>query len=120
MAAGYALAAPATVLIGWGALRGLRLALFAPEPRQRAVHAYLMTFAWLLGLSVVYMTLRQPDYGLAKAFYGLAGVAPLCIGFGLGAAACNRQLGRWAPRWGQAAFHGWLASFMVATLLPYL
>lgn len=120
MAAGYALAAPATLLIGVGALRSLRLALFAQEPGQRAVHAYLVTFAWLLGLSVLYMTLRQPDYGLAKAFYGLAGLAPLCIWFGLGAAACDRRLGTAAPRWGRALFHGWLASFVIAIFLPYL
>ncbi|MBW2363067.1 MAG: hypothetical protein JRG84_19385 [Deltaproteobacteria bacterium] len=120
MAAGYALAAPATFLMGVGALRALRLSLLARDPGQRAVHAYLLTFAWLLGLSVLYMTLRQPDYGLAKAFYGLAGLAPLACWFGLGAAACERRLGDWAPRWGRALFHGWLASFGVATLLPYL
>jgi hypothetical protein len=120
MAAGYWLALPATWLLVAGALASLRRALFAPEPRERAVHALLVSFAWLLLLAILWMTLRQPDYGTAKAFYGLAGLAPLSVWFGLGCGAADRWLEARAPALARAAFHGWLGCLAAVLLLTYV
>ena len=42
-----------------------------PDGRCRAVHAFLLTLVYALLLSVLYMTLRQPDYGQVKINMGL-------------------------------------------------
>lgn len=120
MAAGYALALPASLLIVLGAARACRLALREPDPHRRAAYSFVCTLAWALLLSVLYMTLRQPDYGLAKAFYGLAGMAPLTLFFGLGAGAADRWLEARAPVAVRAVCYGWLGSFVTACFAPYL
>jgi hypothetical protein len=119
MAAGYWLALPASVLLAAGALASLRRALFAPDPRERAAHAFLLCFAWVLLLAILWMTLRQPDYGAAKAFYGLAGLAPLSVWFGLACGAADRWLEARAPTLARAAFHGWLGCLAAALLFTY-
>jgi len=120
MAAGYAFALPATGLIALGGLLSARAAFRNPDPRRRAVHSFLLTVAWAILVSVLAMTLRQQDYGMAKAFYGLAALAPLCLFFGLGAGAADRWLeARLGPA-GRALFFAWLAAFAVTTFGPYL
>jgi hypothetical protein len=119
MAAGYLWALPATALIGFGALRSGHAALRATDPHLRALHSFLLSVAWALLLSVLFMTLRQPDYGLAKAFYGLAGLAPLCVFFGMGAGAVDRWLAQRSPGIGQPVFYAWLGGFVVTTFVPY-
>ncbi len=59
------------------------------------------------------------DVTLTYLVDGLAGLAPLCVWFGMGAATCERKLSAHAPRAGRALFYGWLASFVAATFLPY-
>jgi hypothetical protein len=119
MAAGYWLALPATLLLVAGAAASLRRALFAPAAGERAAHAFLLCFAWTLLLAVLYMTLRQPDYGQAKAFYALAGLAPLAVWFGLGCGGADRWLETRAPAWLRAAFHGWLGCLAAVLWLTY-
>ena len=120
MAAAYALALPATLCILGGAARAAHIALHDADARRRAAFSFLTTFAWLLLLSVLYMTLRQPDYGLAKAFYALSGATPLAIFFGLGLGGVREPIARHAGRAGEAALAGWLAAFLLAALGPYL
>lgn len=120
MAAGYGLAFPATLLLGLGGLRSARTAFRDADPRVRAVHSFLLTLAWVLLVSVLTMTLRQQDYGMAKAFYGLAAMAPLCVFFGMGAAAADRWLETRLGIAGRALFFAWLAAFAVTTFGPYL
>lgn len=120
MAAAYALALPATLCLGVGAAEALRLALRDPQPQRRAAFAFLLCFAWLLGTSVLYMTLRQPDYGLAKAFYGLSGITPLAVFFGLGVARADRWIGALGGTPARTMGAAWLAAFAYAALGPYL
>jgi len=119
MAAGYWLAVPATALLALGAVRGLRLALRDPDGGRRAAHSFLLTLSYTLLLSVLYMTLRQPDYGQAKAFYALAAIAPLSIFFALGCGAVDAWLEERGASWARALLYGWLGAFCAALLLSY-
>jgi hypothetical protein len=119
MAVGYWWALPATGLIAWGVVRGLCLALRHPDGAVRALHSFLLTLAYALLLSVLYMTLRQQDYGQAKAFYGLAVMAPLTIFFGLGCGAADRWIEARAPLWARTLFFGWLGSLALVLLFSY-
>ena len=120
MAIGYLMALPATLLLGLGAARALRLAFRDPDPGRRAVWSFLLTLAWALLVSVLFMTLRQQDYGQSKAFYGLAAMAPLSLFFALGCGALDDWLA--APRRQalRAVFYGWLGSFAAVLLLSYV
>ena len=87
---------------------------------MRAAHSFLLTLAWGLLISVLYMTLRQPDYGPAKAFYALAGTAPLAVFFAMGVGAIDRWLERYEQTWARAAVWGWLGATAVTFALSYL
>ncbi len=119
MAIGYLLALPATLLLALGVARALRLAFRDADAGRRAAWSFLLTLAWALLVSVLFMTLRQQDYGQSKAFYGLAVMAPLSVFFALGCGALDDWLaapGRGAPR---ALFYGWLGSFAGVLLLSF-
>ncbi len=111
MATGYWLALPVTALLAAGAVRSLRLALRSPDASQRAVHSFLLTLAWALLVSVLHMTLRQQDYGQAKAFYAMAGIAPLSVFFALGTGSADRWLEARGATWARALLYGWLGTF---------
>ncbi len=119
MAATYWLALPATALLALGALRSLRLALFAPDASLRAVHSFLLTLAWALLVSVLYMTLRQQDYGQAKAFYAMAGMAPLSVFFALGAGAADRWLEARSATWARALLYAGLGTLASVAALSF-
>jgi predicted membrane channel-forming protein YqfA (hemolysin III family) len=119
MAAGYWLALPAAVLLALGAARSLRLAFRDPDAGRRAAHSFLLTLAYTLLLSVLYMTLRQPDYGQAKAFYALAAIAPLSVFFALGCGAADSWLEERGAGWVRALLYGWLGAFSAVLLLSY-
>jgi hypothetical protein len=120
MAVGYWLALPASALLALGALRSLRLAFRAPDAGRRALHSFLLTVAYALFLSVLFMTLRQPDYGQLKAFYALAAIAPLSIFFALGGSALDAWLEARHATWARVLFYGWLGTFAALLLLCYL
>ncbi len=119
MAIGYLLALPATLLLALGGARALRLAFRDPDAGRRAVWCFLLTLAWALLVSVLFMTLRQQDYGQSKAFYGLAVMAPLSIFFTLGCGAIDDWLATPGRRALRAVFYGWLGSFAAVALLSY-
>ncbi|MBW1686778.1 MAG: glycosyltransferase family 39 protein [Deltaproteobacteria bacterium] len=119
MAAGYWLALPATAFLALGAARSLRLAFRDPDAGHRAAHSFLLTLAYTLLLSVLYMTLRQPDYGQAKAFYALAAIAPLSVFFALGCGAADAWLEARGASWARALLYGWLGTFSTVLLLSY-
>ncbi len=119
MAIGYLLALPATLLLALGVARALRLAVRAANAGRRAAGSVRLTRAWALPVSVLFMTLRQQDYGQSKAFYGLAVMAPLSMFFALGCGALDDWLaapGRGALR---VLFYGWLGSFAAVLLLSF-
>jgi hypothetical protein len=119
MAVGYWLAVPATALLALGAGRGLWLAFRHPDPGHRAVHSFLLTLAYALFLSVLFMTLRQQDYGQAKAFYALASIAPLSVFFALGCGAVDAWLEARRAGWARVLFGAWLATFAAVLWLSY-
>jgi hypothetical protein len=119
IAAGYWLALPATALLALGVARSLSLAFRDRDAGRRAAHSFLLTLAYTLLLSVLYMTLRQQDYGQAKAFYALATIAPLSIFFGLGCGAADNWLEARGASWARALLYGWLGAFSTVLLLSY-
>jgi hypothetical protein len=110
MAAGYALALPASGIVLLGGMLAVREAFRSPEPGVRAAWSFLLSLSWALLMSVLYMTLRQPDYGPAKAFYALAGIGPLALFFALGAGAVDRWLERRGQTWARTLLWGWLGA----------
>jgi hypothetical protein len=86
---------------------------------RRAVWCFLLPLVWALLVSLLFMTLRQQDYGQSKPFYGLAVTAPLSLFFALGCGALDDWLA--APRRLplRAVFYGWLGSFAAVLLLSY-
>lgn len=111
MATAYWLALPATALLALGGVRSLRLALRERDPGLRAAHSFLLTLAWALLVSVLYMTLRQQDYGQAKAFYAMAAIAPLSVFFALGTGGVDRWLEQRGATWARALLYAWLGTF---------
>jgi hypothetical protein len=119
MAFGYWLALPATLLVLAGAVRSLRSSFRESDGGRRAVHAFLLTLVYALLVSVLYMTLRQQDYGQVKAFYGLAAMTPLGIFFAAGFGALDARLEARGASWARALAYGWLGCFASVLLLSY-
>ena len=93
--------------------------LRARDPGLRALHSFLLTLGYALFLSVLYMTLRQQDYGQAKSFYAMASIAPLSAFFALGCGSADRWLEAQGATWARALFYGWLGSFAGAVALSF-
>jgi len=119
MATLYWLAVPASLMLFWGALRSLGLALRAQDPGLRAAHSFLLTLAYALFWSVLLMTLRQQDYGQAKSFYAMASIAPLAAFFALGCGGFDRWLEARRQTWARALLYGWLGTFAGAIALTF-
>lgn len=120
LAVGYALAVPATLLLLLGVARAFRLAFQDPDGGRRAAFSLLLTVSWALLGSVLFLTLRQQDYGQMKAFYALAITAPVTVFFGLGAGAADRWLESHSLDWARTLLVAWLATFAAVVLLSYL
>ncbi|MBN2582312.1 MAG: tetratricopeptide repeat protein [Planctomycetes bacterium] len=92
MSAGYllALALVAAGLVGLGA------AVVRLVRRPSAAWMLVLGTAAATLLSLIYITLKLPYYGQAKAFYGMAAVAPIvaCIAWGLDLAGRRWLAGR--------------------------
>ena len=109
-AIGYWLALPATVVLGWGVARSVRLAFTPSEGARRAAWSFLLALEAAVAFAMIALTLELPYFGQAKAPYLLGLVAPLSVAFALGVDACDRALeklgGEIAARVGRAL---WLA-----------
>jgi tetratricopeptide (TPR) repeat protein len=79
---GYLLAIVPTLVVVIGAVVALYRFVRAPSPEW----VLLLGLAVAIVFGVIFMTLRVPSYAQVKAFYGLAGLTPLCAfaatGFG--------------------------------------
>jgi hypothetical protein len=92
VALGYWLALPASAVLAIGCAQGVRLA-FKPLPSaRRAAWSFVVTLEAAMGFALVWLTLELPYFGQAKALYVLGLVAPLAVGFALGAEVCDRAL----------------------------
>ena len=99
-AIGYWLALPATLALGWGVARSVRLAFAPEEGARRAAWSFLLALEAAVVFALVALTLDLPYFGQAKAPYALGLVAPLAVAFALGVDACDRAL---AARGGESA-----------------
>jgi Flp pilus assembly protein TadD len=94
MAAGFILALVPTILVLTGLARMLAASFRAP----RLVWIFLIGIGWIVAFAMLDMTINEPSYAHAKAFFGLPALLPFCalgvLGFefwtGLGKTA------RWA------------------------
>lgn len=120
MAIGYWLALPASAAIALGTALVLRDAFRAPTGGARAARSFLLALSWALLVSVLWMTLRQPDYGPAKAFYALAGIGPLALFFARGVGAVDRRLEDAGSVWARTLLWGWLGATALVFALSYL
>ena len=80
MAAGYLWALTPAALIVVGA--SVAIIQFIRKPSVELF--LLMSFSALVGLGLIFMTLKVPSYAQAKAFYGLSALTPLCFFGALG------------------------------------
>jgi tetratricopeptide (TPR) repeat protein len=80
MAAGYlwALIPGALILVG----AGIAIIQFIRKPSSALF--LLIGFSVMIGLGLLFMTLKVPSYAQAKAFYGLSAITPLCFFGALG------------------------------------
>jgi hypothetical protein len=93
-AIGYWLALPATLVLGWGVARSVRLAFAPEEGARRAAWSFLLALEAAVAFAMIALTLELPYFGQAKAPYLLGLVAPLAVAFALGADACDRALAK--------------------------
>ncbi|NNL64893.1 MAG: hypothetical protein HKP30_01495 [Myxococcales bacterium] len=108
MTLGYALALPATALLGFGALRAFWLSFRCDDLRRRMVWAFLLTVVWAPLAAQIALGIRYPSYAASKAFYLLVVAVPI---------ACLAAEGlAWLPeRFGdaklpRALYFGWLGA----------
>ena len=109
MSAGYLAALPATLLLLFGAMRALQLAVVHPDPRRRVAHALLLLCVWSIALAFLSLTLRLPFFAQAKAAYLLPVVPALAVWFALGTRALDGALARRGWTGARAALAGWCA-----------
>jgi len=95
-----ALSLPAMVLVVAGVV-GLAAAVVRVVRRPTAAWMLVLGAGAVTLLALVYITLRLPYYGQAKAFYGMAAVVPIvaCIVWGLDLIAGRRPVARAALWW---------------------
>ncbi len=120
MAAIYPLAAPATLLVwlgfGWlsvAAMRGEAL-------RLRLARTFVLVATLALVASLLWMTLRYPYYGLAKASYVLGAAAPAAVAWAIGLGWVDEWLGRRGGRAAAAVLWGLHASLALAIAGAFL
>jgi tetratricopeptide (TPR) repeat protein len=91
MVAGYlvALIPAALILVGVG----VAIVRFVREPSSELL--LLLGFCALIGLGLIFMTLKVPSYAQAKAFYGLSALTPLCFFGALGWQTLTHGRARW-------------------------
>lgn len=91
MAAGYLWALiPAALILG-GA--GVAIGQLIRKPSSELF--LLVGFCAVVGLGLIFMTLKVPSYAQAKAFYGLSALTPLCFFGGLGWKTLTKGRARW-------------------------
>lgn len=119
MAAGFALALPATVLMAGGWLRAAGAAARDADPRKRLAFSLIVLLPPVLLASLLQVNMRLPFWSLGKAFYALFLTPTLgfLAAFGFDAVAEARE-GRW---WimVRGLIWGWAAAFMVAIGMAY-
>jgi hypothetical protein len=97
MAAGFALAAPATVLLAVGWFASLRDALRGADLGRRLAASLLVALPPVFLALLASLSLRYPFWSAAKSFYALALTPTLAVLGALGFGALDAALARRAP-----------------------
>jgi hypothetical protein len=119
MAAGYALALPATGLLGFGFLRCALAALREREPERRAAFGLLVLVCATMGFALFYVTLVLPYHGQARASYALAVTPALALFFAMGFVEVDRWLARREWTIGRALLFAWWGALLVVLYLSF-
>ena len=120
VSAGYALALPATALLGVGLVRLAREALGDGPPSRRLALLLQLGAVWAVALAFATLTFELPFFAQAKGAYLLVLTAPFAVAFGAGFAWLDDALARRGPVAARALLYGWLACWSGAQLLAYL
>jgi hypothetical protein len=119
MAAIYALALPATALLGVGLLSLFRRALRYSDSRRRLAAAFALISLVVLVSSVLFASLVLPAYSMAHARYLLAATPLLAVALAEGFVVTGHALpGRWG-RAVQVGLHAWAAAFVLAVIAAF-
>jgi hypothetical protein len=120
MAAGFALALPATALLALGWLRAARRALGDADLGRRIAWSLLVVLPPVFLAPLVSINLRLPFWSFGKAFYALCLTPVLALFLVLGFEALDGALARRAPPWTRALPFGWAAAFAGAIALGFV
>lgn len=121
MAAGFALALPATALLFAGWLRTVRFALGDRDPGRRLGFSLVAFLPVLFLVSLLGQGLALPFWSVNKAFYALCATPLFALFLALGFESLDRRTRSPGPaRGARAALWGWAATLLGATVLAYL
>jgi hypothetical protein len=118
MAAVALLALPATLLLCIGYGRCVVASLRGEDLGRRLALAFVSTAVYVFAFATVFLTLLQPFYSQAKAFYALGCVAPAGVALAAGFALVDT----WAARRGHRALRALLygsTSALVGAILGF-
>ncbi len=112
----YLLAIPATLAIVIGAFRAAGKAIFHTSKNWLLI--LFCIFAIIC--SIVYINLRLPYYGQAKAFYGLSAMLPISLIFALGFNTLDKWLKNKNLLFLRTALYGWFGTLVLTVLFSLL
>jgi hypothetical protein len=119
MAAGYALALPASALLGLGFVRCARDAVREREPGRRAAFGLLVLCCAAMGFALFYATLVLPYHGQARASYLLALTPVAALFFARGFVDADRWLARRGWTAGRALLFAWWGALLGVLYLSF-
>lgn len=115
MSAVYLLAAPVAVFFACGLVSMARRAYSDIDIGRLAV----LWSGYALAFGVVYINLKLPFYGQAKAFYALAGMLPFSLVFAEGFALADGFFQRRRLDFARAVLRGWYGTLAGAVFLSF-
>jgi hypothetical protein len=119
MAASYALALPATALLGFGFMRCAWAALRDRKPERRAAFGFLVLVVAATGFALFYVTLVIPFHGQARASYVLALTPVLALFFAWGLVGVDRWLARRSWTGGRVLLFAWWGALVAVLYLSF-
>jgi hypothetical protein len=112
----YLLAIPATLVIVIGALRAAGKAILYASKSWLLILFSIFAIIY----SIVYINLRLPYYGQAKAFYGLAAMLPISLIFALGFNTLDKWLKNKKLLFLRTALYGWFGTLALTVFFSLL
>lgn len=111
----YLLAIPAALTIIVGTIGALAKVIL----RGSKVWLLMSGTVFALGYSIIYMNLRLPFYGQAKAFYALAAVLPISLTFALGFEYVDKRLKDKGFFFLRAILYGWFGTLVSVIFMAF-